>query len=94
VEALLKFPAGTRHAIGTRVIVTANGIRQIEDVNPVRGYLGQNDPRLFFGLGKAPQADSVEIRWPDGKVEKFENVKANQFLKYTHEAKVGTVTKP
>ena len=28
-----------------------------------------------------------EIRWPDGKVEKFEKVKANQILKLVHEAK-------
>jgi enediyne biosynthesis protein E4 len=87
VEPLLKFPTGTRTAVGARVTVTANGMKMIDDVNPVRGYLSTQDPRLFFGLGKADQAD-VEIRWPDGKIEKFPNVKARQFAKYVHEAKV------
>ncbi len=87
VEALLKFPTGTRLAIGARVTVVTGALRQIEDVNPVRGYLSQGDPRLNFGLGNANSADSVEIRWPDGAVEKFEKVKANQFLKLTHPAK-------
>jgi enediyne biosynthesis protein E4 len=93
VEAKLKFPTGSRDAIGARVTVTTGSLRQIEDVQPVRGYLGQGDPRLHFGLGKSPQADSVEIRWPDGSVEKHEKVKANQFLKYVHEARV-TKAKP
>jgi hypothetical protein len=60
----------------------------IDDVNPVRGYLSTQDPRLFFGLGKAAQAEEVEIRWPDGKTEKFTNVKARQFVKYVHDTKV------
>jgi hypothetical protein len=93
VEARLKFPTGSRDAIGARVTVTTGGLRQIEDVQPVRGYLGQGDPRLHFGLGKSAEADSVEIRWPDGTVEKHEKVKANQFLKYVHDARV-VKTKP
>ena len=87
VDLKLKFPSGTRDANGARVIVTTGTLRQIEDLTPTRGYLGQGDPRLHFGLGKAAQADSVEIRWPDGNVQKLENVKANQFLKLVREAK-------
>ena len=87
VEANLKFPTGTRAAIGARVTVTSGALRQIDDVNPVRGYLSQGDPRLHFGLGQAAYADLVEVRWPDGALEKFAKVKANQFLKLVHEAK-------
>ena len=85
VDARLDFPTGSRTAVGARVTVTANGLRMVEDVNPVRGYLGQNDPRLHFGLGGAAACD-VEIRWPDGVVEKFPNVKANQVLTLRHKA--------
>jgi len=87
VEARLDFPAGSRTAVGARVTVTANGLRMVEDVNPVRGYLGQNDPRLHFGLSGAEKCD-VEIRWPDGAAEKFANVKANQVLTLRHKAEV------
>ncbi len=38
----------------------------------MHGYLSQGDPRLHFGLGTAEKADSVEVRWPDGDVEKLE----------------------
>jgi len=85
VEARLKFPSGTRDAIGARVAVTTGGLRQIEDLMPTRGYLGQADPRLHFGIGKASVVDLVEIRWPDGVVEKFHDVAANQTLKLIHE---------
>lgn len=87
VDARLDFPSGSRTAVGARVTVTANGLRMVEDVNPVRGYLGQNDPRLHFGLGGA-QACDVEIRWPGGVIEKFSNVKANQVLTLRHKAEV------
>jgi len=85
VEARLKFPTGTRHAIGARVSVTTGNLRQIEDLQPTRGYLGQADPRLHFGIGRATRVDLVEIRWPDGVVEKFHDVKPNQTLQLIHE---------
>ena len=85
VEPLLKFSTGTRNALGARVTVKSDGLRQIEDVIPVRGYLSQGDVRLHFGLGKATKAD-VEIRWPDGQVETLKDVSPNQFLKPAHAA--------
>jgi hypothetical protein len=85
VEPRLKFPTGSRLAIGARVTVTAGSMRQIEDVNSVRGFLSQGDGRAHFGLAQEEYAD-VEIRWPDGAVERFPKVKANQFLEYVHEA--------
>ena len=93
VDAKLRFPNGQRDAIGARVTVTTGALKQIEDLMPTRGYLSQGDPRLHFGLGKAAYADLVEIRWPDGAVEKYEKVKANQFLRLVHEAKA-TKVKP
>jgi hypothetical protein len=75
------------------VTVTTGKLKQIEDLIPSRGYMSQGDPRLHFGLGQAAYADLVEIRWPDGAVERYEKVKANQFLKLVHEAKA-TKVKP
>ncbi|MGE5488656.1 MAG: CRTAC1 family protein [bacterium] len=85
VEPLLRFPTGSRLAIGARVTATTGTLRQVEDVIPVRGYLSQGDGRLLFGLG-ANESATVEIRWPDGKVEKIGNVRANQSLKPVHDA--------
>jgi hypothetical protein len=82
----LKFSTGTRDAYGARVTVKANGLTMIEDMIPTRGYLSAQDPRLNFGLGKADHADAIEIRWPGGALEQHTNVKADQFVTYTHEA--------
>jgi len=87
IDARLEFPTGSREAIGARVTVVTGSLRQIEDLVPVRGYLSQMDPRLHFGLGKAGMADWVEIRWPDGKVDRLEKVRANQTLRLTHRSK-------
>jgi hypothetical protein len=86
VEPRLKFSTGSRLAIGARVTVTSGSMKQVEDVNPVRGYLSSGDGRVHFGLAAQDSAD-VEVRWPDGTVQKFPQVKANQFVKYEHEAK-------
>jgi thiol-disulfide isomerase/thioredoxin len=36
------------------------------------GFISQHDPRLLFGLGKDQTAESIEVTWANGKVEKFE----------------------
>jgi hypothetical protein len=33
--------------------------------------------RLHFGLGQATKIDSVEVRWPSGLTEHFENLKVD-----------------
>ena len=73
-------------ATGGTVTVQANGLRMMQPVLAVNGYLTSSDPRPHFGLGKAEQADRVEIVWPDGKKQVLENVKANQILKATYGA--------
>jgi len=35
------------------------------------GYLSQSDPRLLFGLGQDAAAQSIEVTWPNGRVEAF-----------------------
>jgi hypothetical protein len=71
-----------RDGIGCRVkVVSASGLTQYLTVNTAVGYLSASDKRLIVGLGGDPIAKLVEIRWPSGAVQKFENVKAGQMLK-------------
>jgi hypothetical protein len=56
-------------AIGATVYVTANKIRQRQDVISGTSYASQNDLTLHFGLGSATRIDKVEIRWPNGSLE-------------------------
>ena len=55
-----------RDAIGATVWVTANGMRQREDVMSGGSFESSNDFRLHFGLGAVTTVQKVEIRWPDG----------------------------
>ena len=66
-----------RAAIGARVTIRAAGVKQFSEVRGGASYLSQNDLRLHFGLGTATKMESVEIRWPSGKVETLENVAAD-----------------
>jgi hypothetical protein len=66
-----------RAAIGARVTIRAAGVKQFSEVRGGASYLSQNDLRLHFGLGTAQKMESVEIRWPNGKVETLENVAAD-----------------
>ncbi len=81
IKVVPKLPGPERDALGARVTVQVDSLRQIENVQPVRGYLSEVDSRLHFGLGKAQKVDSIEIRWPGGETQKLENVPANQVLK-------------
>jgi enediyne biosynthesis protein E4 len=68
-----------RSAIGSRVVVHYGGKAQAQEVMSQSSYLSSNDPRLHFGLGANTKAD-VEVRWPDGKSQKFPALAANQLV--------------
>jgi len=41
------------------------------------GFISQHDPRLLFGLGKDVSAESIEVTWANGKVERFAGAALN-----------------
>jgi hypothetical protein len=42
-------------------------------------YASANDPRIVFGLGDGPATGTLTVRWPSGKVETFEGLKAGAY---------------
>ncbi|MEO8372792.1 MAG: CRTAC1 family protein, partial [Candidatus Solibacter sp.] len=68
-----------RSAIGAQVIAAYGERRQAQAVLAQSSYLSVNDRRLHFGLGAATSA-SLEIRWPNGAVEKIGDVAAGQLV--------------
>jgi enediyne biosynthesis protein E4 len=82
-NALLVQAVGTtsnRSGIGTRLMLTTSGRRQVREVQSGSSYLAQNDLRAHFGLGPAERAERLEIRWPDGSTEVVENLPANHLV--------------
>jgi hypothetical protein len=73
-----------RDGIGCRVkVMAASGSSQYFTVNTAAGYLSASDRRLIVGLDRDTSAKLVEIRWPSGAVQQFENVKAGETLTAT-----------
>jgi len=80
LELRLAGVASNRDAIGARVKVVAGDLIQYDHVRAGGSFLSGNDLRLHFGLADAKAADSVEIQWPSGKVERIRGTRANQIL--------------
>jgi hypothetical protein len=79
VKILLVGTASNRSAIGAQVTVTYGERKQVQAVLAQSSYLSVNDRRLHFGLGSETSAQ-VEIRWPNGGVERVEKVSSNQLV--------------
>lgn len=58
-----------RDAVGATVFLSANGMRQRQDVLSGGSYVSTNDQRPHFGLGDATDAGTAEVHWPSGSVE-------------------------
>ena len=72
-----------KSAIGTKVEVFSDGIRQKFEVYGSSGYLGQNSPYLTIGLGRAQRADVVRMLWPTGVLQDEIEVPANKMQNIT-----------
>ncbi len=58
--------------------IHTGAMTQFDEVRSGGSYLSQNDLRLHFGLGAAARIDLIEVRWPTGKIETFEDVAADK----------------
>jgi hypothetical protein len=77
-------PPANRGAIGARVRVTTGSRVQLRQVKAGSSYASQNDLRVHVGLGSLTAADQIEVQWPDGKVQKFAGIAANQLVTVSH----------
>ena len=66
-----------RDAIGARVAVHVRGRRQVAHRFGGGSFASSSDPRLHFGLGAATTVDSVEVRWPSGRVDRYRDLEAD-----------------
>ncbi|MGB8496197.1 MAG: CRTAC1 family protein [Candidatus Acidiferrum sp.] len=72
-----------RDGIGTVVKLTAGGEPQSEMLRSGSSYLSASELVLTFGLAMHDHADSIEILWPSGQVDKLANVAAGQTITVT-----------
>jgi hypothetical protein len=74
----LEGTASNRSAIGSRVTVETESGKQLREVRGGASYQATNDFRVHFGLGVNETVDRLSVKWPNGKVEAFQKVKANR----------------
>jgi hypothetical protein len=67
-----------RDGIGAIVKLTTTHGSQWVTATTSSGYLSASDPRVHFGMGDCPVAESIEIRWPSGIVQTLTNVKGDR----------------
>jgi hypothetical protein len=70
-----------RDGIGLKVKLTAAGKTQSKELTGGGSYLSSSDRRLHFGLGRAQQAERIELYWPSGRSQVLQNVKADRILR-------------
>ncbi|HZE07969.1 MAG TPA: CRTAC1 family protein, partial [Gemmatimonadaceae bacterium] len=57
-----------RDGLGTQVtVVLPDGRRIVKVADGKSGYLSQSDLPLYFGLGTADHATSIDVEWPSGR---------------------------
>jgi len=70
-----------RDGIGAALrLVSSSGEEQYGFVSTAGSYASSNDKRVHFGLGQATQVKLLEIQWPSGKLQKLEQIEADQIL--------------
>jgi hypothetical protein len=73
-------------AIGARLTLTAGGRRQVREVRADGSYLSASDLRVLFGLGSTSRVDALEVRWPDGRLQRAEVGDIDRYLRITQPA--------
>jgi len=63
-----------RDGIGAKISAKVGGRILVDEVRSGSSYISNSDRRVHFGLGAANKVDWVEVRWPSGLVERFENL--------------------
>ena len=72
-----------RDGIGAVVKLSSGGETQSQMLRSGSSYLSASELVLTFGLAQRDRADSIDIRWPGGQVDKLSNVPAGQTITLT-----------
>jgi hypothetical protein len=63
-----------RDGIGAKITARAGARTLVDEVRSGSSYVSHSDIRIHFGLGATAKVEWVQVRWPSGLVERFENL--------------------
>ncbi len=72
-----------QNGVGARVIVDTPNGRQTRQVTTTQGYMASNETRVHFGLGESETVERLEIQWPSGNIQRYEQLPADQYYRVT-----------
>ena len=72
-------------AVGAIITWEAGGVKYRRLKTAGGSYLSSHDPREILGIGKATKIDSIEIKWPSGRVSKLTNPPLRKYMKIVEE---------
>ena len=68
-------------AVGAMITWEAGG-KKFQRLKTAGGsFLASHDPREILGIGQATKIDSIEIKWPSGRVDKIANPPLRKYIK-------------
>jgi hypothetical protein len=67
-----------KQSLHARVSIDIDSHKRYRYVRAAASYQASNDPRVHFGLGDQLVAGAVTVTWPDGNVETYGDLNANQ----------------
>jgi tetratricopeptide (TPR) repeat protein len=65
-------------AIGAVVRLSSGGRTQVAERFGGGSYQSAGDPRLHFGLGGNARVEALEVRWPSGKIDRYQDLGSDQ----------------
>lgn len=80
LDVRLKGSAKNPNGIGSKVTLFNRDTLQCIYQYPVRGYLSSIENVVHFGLGNHTAVESLEIIWPDGKIQNMKNPTINTII--------------
>lgn len=66
--------------IGSKVTVYHKNQQLMQELMPTRGFQSAVEQVLLYGLGSSSSVDSIEVIWPDGRIQRLPAQEANQTL--------------
>ena len=80
LTVVLKGSGANTAGIGAKVTIAHQGVRQLLEQMPTRGFQSSVDQRLHFGVGGATLLDSVIVVWPDQRRQVVTQVATDRML--------------
>lgn len=81
VEFVLEGTRSNRLGVGAQLRLTAGRKTYLRFVNGGNGFASQSTYRVHFGLAQNNAVERLEVRWPSGIRQVFENLASNQIYR-------------